>query len=148
MVELYMSGLSSNEVGQVLRRSKATVLSVLRRRGVKLRPLYPKGPDNKLWRGRKVDQKGYVMVWIADDDPMCSMAYRTGYVPEHRLVMARQLGRPLTTAEHVHHINGVKGDNRRANLQLVTVGHPTGVRYCCRDCGSLRLRPVALEQRA
>src|SRR5688572_3184126 len=49
--------------------------------------------------GRYVTTKGYVALWR----PGHPMASKTGYVMEHRLVMAEHLGRMLTADEVVHH---------------------------------------------
>jgi hypothetical protein len=77
-----------------------------------------KGDANPAWvGGRYVEpDKGYVMVRCPDE--YRDMARQNNYVLEHRLVMARHLGRSLEEQEVVHHLNGDIQDNRLENLKL------------------------------
>jgi hypothetical protein len=75
--------------------------------------LCPKGNKSYTWRGGILKRKGYVFIYCPDHP------YSIGnYVRQHRLLMEKHLGRYLEPEEIVHHINGVKDDNRIENLQL------------------------------
>lgn len=73
-----------------------------------------------------VGKDGYVMRRASPNDA-CHPNYN-GYIYQHRDVMSRIVGRPLTSDESVHHKNGDRSDNRPENLELWGKGQPAGQR--------------------
>ncbi len=72
------------------------------------------GWKNGKWNGGRRRAGGYVHVLRPDHPNAC----KNGYVREHILVMSEHLGRKIERDEIVHHINGIKTDNRIENLEL------------------------------
>ncbi len=71
------------------------------------------------WKGgRRQTEDGYIEIKISKGDFFCPMASVRGYIREHRLVVAMKLGRCLQRWELVHHLNGIRDDNRAENLAL------------------------------
>lgn len=76
-----------------------------------------KGTNHPRWCGnRRKTKSGYIEIRI----PQHPNAGAFGFVLEHRLVMENNLGRYLSKEEKVHHINGVRDDNRIENLKLIS----------------------------
>jgi len=84
------------------------------------------GIDGKIRPGgsRFKMTSGYVRV----HRPEHPKALTDGTILEHRLVMSEVLGRPLEDWENVHHINGIRDDNRPENLELWVKPQPAGQR--------------------
>ena len=66
------------------------------------------------WKGGKIMQSGYILI-KSPNHPSCE---NRGYVREHRLVCEEYLGKYLPREADVHHINGIKTDNKIKNLMV------------------------------
>lgn len=118
MIVLYGRGLSSTDIGKMVGLDKGSIQGRLKRAGVILRnrseaikiahrqgkcPALTgkKFEQNPLFKGGFISQKGY---------------RRIGHNQvEHRVVWERENG-PLPPGWVVHHLNGIKSDNRIENL--------------------------------
>lgn len=80
------------------------------KKGERLRENHP------MWNGGKTkDANGYM--WVLCPEHPSAMH---GYVYEHRYLIEQKIGRFLYKNEQIHHINGIKDDNRIENLVLLT----------------------------
>ena len=66
---------------------------------------------------KKKRSDGYMAIYFPDHP----LSNSDGYIMEHQLVMECLIGRHLEKNECVHHINFIRDDNRKENLQLMTV---------------------------
>ncbi len=89
---------------------------------------FPRGEKHSAWKGNKRRADGYILIYLSVDDFFYPMADHDGYVKEHRLVVAKALGRNLHRWEIVHHkgirFSGIenKSDNLEDNLELTIRG--------------------------
>ena len=83
------------------------------------RKTFLKGTHRTNRIGKHIDPKGYIKIWVDEGDFFAPMRGKVGYVAEHRLVMARSLGRNLHTWEQVHHKDGEKHNNKIENLEIL-----------------------------
>jgi transposase len=128
VVRLHDEGVRREDLAVQFDCSVGTIGNILRANG---RMGYSKPKQ-----GRAKLSGGYLGVYVELDSPYAVMRNNAGYVPEHRLVKAIELKRPLLRSETVHHINGRKSDNRPENLQLRQGNHGNGSVLVCQDCGS------------
>ncbi len=96
-----------------------------------------KGKGSCQWEGGRISRKGYTLIKLYSDDFFYSMASKDNYVREHRLAMAKHLGRCLLRQEEVHHKNGIRDDNRIENLELMP---NTGAHSKLSTCSNCELR--------
>lgn len=71
------------------------------------------GPKHHLWKNKYI-QMGYLVETINGK-----------HVKKHRMIAEKALGRSLKKKEVVHHINGIKTDNKNSNLLICSVSYHT-----------------------
>jgi len=100
-----------------------------------------------MWKGGVVrGGNGYLYVLLHPDHPLSSMANKTGYAMEHRIVMAESIGRSLFPSEQVHHRDANRTNNELSNLELWTRSHPSGVRASDYHCPGCRCQELTIHE--
>ena len=75
-----------------------------------------KRPEKRI--GRKRIDGGYIKIYL----PKYPGATKRGYVQEHTFVWEQSHKKPLPDGWMVHHLNGIKNDNRPCNLEAMPRG--------------------------
>jgi len=127
-----------------------TLLAITTRRGVgrgephRFLPGHaPRGTDHHAWAG---DTRPHMLGYIYRRVVGHPSADRFGWILEHRLVLEEKIGRPLTSEDICHHIDGNKTNNHPDNLTVLDRAqharlHSTAPQWsrnylCCVRCGS------------
>lgn len=117
----------AEDVGNAIGRSVGAVMHMAHSHGVhkdkealsKIMSVSNSGANSGNFKGYVArSQQGYILRYVPDHPN----ANFRGYIGEHRLVAEKNLGFVLPKSFVVHHINGVKDDNRIENLAVMTIG--------------------------
>ncbi len=102
------------EIAEILGVTQETICRHLKKANIRLRKKGEKLAGATCRYRIEDNGHGYVMVYA----PWYPNARGNGWVLEHRLIMSKEINRPLEENEVVHHVNGNTKDNRIENLRL------------------------------
>ena len=72
---------------------------------------------NGRWNGGIREAGGYTLIHKnLVEDKYKYLAKINPYIPEHRIVASKKYNKILTKKDIIHHLNGVRNDNREENL--------------------------------
>lgn len=123
--KLYYSGMSYKDISKQVRRNTTTLCGLVKKHNFKRRS---HSMSRCLKESKFISKQGYVLINTANRPEHIYNQNKSSVMFEHRLVMAKHLGRPLKKHENVHHINGIRHDNRIENLELWSSSQVSGQR--------------------
>lgn len=115
--ELYiMHGLSISAIAKQVRMDKDILVEVMKLYNIPLRSRSESGKMSYIMGRRKIkpfvkDSEGHILVHVREKGES-----KGRYVQEHRLIWESVHNRPLPKGYVIHHLNGIKSDNRPENL--------------------------------
>lgn len=125
MVDQYNAGWSLHQIADYFGCSRYLVRNRLQQKGITIRGIhqsmityYAQGNHPSNWRGGRYSHSGYTLII----DPKCSRVGKDGYCREHISVWEKVHNQPLPRNQIIHHLNGIKSDNRPENLIAMKQG--------------------------
>lgn len=131
LVKMYDSGMSLREIGDKVGMKNTSVGYRLKQSGITLRSNKDgqkiavskgrynkglKGKDNSNWKGGKhYTKSGYIKIYQPTHPRSIG-----GYIWEHQFVWENANEMYLPDGWVIHHMNGIKDDNRPENLKAVS----------------------------
>jgi len=130
LIKMYVSGLGCPEISEIVGCHKLTVRNRLKQADIVFRStkeaiklatqrdrfnpnISNKGKRNGRWKGGRLKRHdGYIKVLR----PNYPRAHKDGYVLEHILIWEEAHGQSLPKGWVIHHLNGIRDDNRSVNL--------------------------------
>lgn len=115
----------AEDVGNAIGKSKNSVQHKANRLGIgkdaekfrEVRSNACSGERSGNFKGyRRKTKRGYILLYM----PEHPNASKNGLIMEHRVIMEQHLGIIIPKEFAVHHINGIKDDNRIENLSVMT----------------------------
>lgn len=122
--------LTISKIADLLKMNRHTITGALKYFDIPIRTqdevnklsaqkrVWSKNGHGRNWKGGEHLASGYRLIWKPDHP----RANRSGYVFEHIVVWEQTYGRSLPKGWVVHHLNGIKTDNRPENLAGMTNG--------------------------
>jgi hypothetical protein len=116
ILNAYLAGQRYRQLTKIYKCGNNTIWKTLKRQNCPIKGHV--GQHHPRWRGGFTYRKGYKRLYL----PKHPSATKGGLISEHRLIMENYLGRTLENDEIVHHINGIRDDNRIENLEIMSPG--------------------------